>query len=203
MKKKTKVLSGIALGLLVVLGVSVYASGGALQGKFGIPVQPSVTMEIASSSPSGNHSVSVADEMMGIAVSPKTSTTLPVGSTITFNFYGYYNVASSTSTTGTPVNTVKDITFTKVGNIAVEADGETVFLKASGTTIGTGTISVVDAFTATATVTTTSEVTLPATLILSLDSTKLFAKHTGYKDFMTVSASYANVSTVVGNTLTY
>lgn len=36
MKTKTKALSLVALGLLVVLGVSIYASGGALQGRFGL-----------------------------------------------------------------------------------------------------------------------------------------------------------------------
>lgn len=36
MKNRTKVLSLIALGLVVVLGASLYSSGGALQGKFGM-----------------------------------------------------------------------------------------------------------------------------------------------------------------------
>jgi len=206
MKKQTKILFGTAFGLLAVLGASVYASGGSLQGKFGsTTVQPpSVTMELASSSPSGNRAVSVVDEMMAITISPKTSTTLPVGSKITFSFNGYINVPSSTSTTGNPVNTVKEITFTKVGNIdQLSAAGETVALKTGGTTIGTGTISVIDASTATTTITTTSEVTLPATLYLSVNSVSLLAEHAAQADLVIISASYSNITTVVGNTLRY
>jgi len=54
MKKKTKVLSGIALGLLVVLGVSLYASGGALQGRFGLSpniIRGGVAISVSASTP--------------------------------------------------------------------------------------------------------------------------------------------------------
>lgn len=51
MKTKTKVLSSVALGLLVVLGVSVYTSGSLenLQGRFG--ATGGVTLDLASDTP--------------------------------------------------------------------------------------------------------------------------------------------------------
>jgi hypothetical protein len=54
MKKKTKVLSLVAVGLLVVLGVSLYASGGSLQGRFGLSpniIRGGVAISVSASTP--------------------------------------------------------------------------------------------------------------------------------------------------------
>lgn len=50
MKKKTKILFAIAFGLLAVLGASVYATGGALQGRF-TTAGNELTVDVSSSTP--------------------------------------------------------------------------------------------------------------------------------------------------------
>lgn len=63
MKNRTKILSLIALGLVVVLGASLYSSGGALQGKFGMSGS-------TTKSPVETNSKSITDKDSTIKTSP-------------------------------------------------------------------------------------------------------------------------------------
>lgn len=64
MKTRTKVLSLIALGLVVVLGATLYSSGGALQGKFGMGGSATIK------SSAETNSKSIADKDSTIKTSP-------------------------------------------------------------------------------------------------------------------------------------
>lgn len=82
MKNRTKVLSLIALGLVVVLGASLYSSGGALQGKFG-GVGSSKTVVTnssgtTSSSKSMGSSLKDVTKNGGTKTNSSSSTTTPV-----------------------------------------------------------------------------------------------------------------------------
>lgn len=185
MKKKTKVLSGIALGLLVVLGVSVYTSGGALQGKFGLPTVKlgTITMSLDSLSPSGARAENASDAALLLDFTGSAPTSIPVGTTLTVNFH----------TGREEINTA--------------ATGDTVTLKNGSTTVGTGTISVTDTHTASAIVTTTSKVSIPATsspaqLALTINSDHLLNTEPGVDDPLTIEVTYKS-TTVMGNVLLY
>ncbi len=60
MKKQTKILFATAFGLLAVLGASVYASGGSLQGRF-TTAGSELTIEVASTTPRADILISPSD----------------------------------------------------------------------------------------------------------------------------------------------
>ncbi|MFA6024012.1 MAG: hypothetical protein WC777_02235 [Candidatus Gracilibacteria bacterium] len=190
MKSKTKVFSIAALGLLVVLGLSLYASGGldSLQGKFSTASSAlgTVNYALSTSSPSGSRTVSSSDDVLVMTASTTRSASIPAGSTFTVYFWT-----------------------TIPAYIDAAADGSTVYLKNGSTTIGTGVVDRTDLGTAYATVTTTSRVsltrTMPATLTVNIDSATVLDETPGEDDPFNVAFKYGSTWTemVEGNVLNY
>lgn len=192
MKKKTKVLSGIALGLLVVLGVSVYTSGGALQGKFGLstpslyqPCAGTVTSTLSSSSPSGLRAISGVDDIFSFKLSSAPSCKLAAGTLLRIGF------------------TSSD------ASISTASDGMTVNLRESGVTVATGTLEVSSDRDAHAFLTTNKVFGLSSTsstYTVELNSTTLMSNEPGAADTLVVDLTFTDGTStyqVTGNTLSY
>jgi hypothetical protein len=190
MKKKTKVLSAVALGLLVVLGVSVYASGGSLQGRFGMPSPLSpcagtVTSTLSSASPSGLHSATIVDDIFSFQLASSTSCKLVTGTLLRIGF------ASSDA------------------SLNSASDGMTVYLKESGVTVATGTLELsterdAHAFLATNKVFGLSYSAKTYTVVL--DSTTLMTNEPGVDDTLVVDLAFTDGTStyqVEGTTVSY
>lgn len=192
---KTKTIGLTALGLILAIGIGLYSTGSfsSLEGRFGLssPKIGVITMALSPSSPSGGRSVSTVDSMIGLTASANGPTSLPAGSVITFAF----NAAEGDIDPLSAGDTVS-LSFADVSS----RNGYT-----EGATIGTGTISVTNAYTATAIVTTTSKVTItpstPVDLTLKVNSVNLVSEDPE-EDPVITSATY-NGKTVTGNIVNY
>lgn len=174
----------LSLTLLGALFLTACSTGGEdLQGRFSTSAKL-WTMELSSSSPSGLHRVSTADEVLIFDMTLPKKNTLAVGS----RFQVYF---------------MTDM------DIDPLADGTTVYLKESGDTIGTGTFYLVDPSIPSeggALITTTVAVDLDAkettSFTITTDTGAILAEDTGVEDNLTVSVEH-NGKTVTGNVLRY
>ncbi len=193
MKTKTKILFTVAFGLLAVLGASVYASGGSLQGKFGSspslyqPCAGTVIATLSSTSPSGLHSESSADDIFSFNLSSKPSCKLATGTSLRIGFASDASINSA-------------------------SDGMTVYLKEGGTTVATGTLELSTTSDAHAFLTTNKVFVLSSSAkvyYVELSSTAKFGlmtNETGVDDTLDVDLTFTDGTStyqVEGNTLTY
>ena len=172
----------IALTMLSALLLSA-CQGEDLQGSFGKPTKV-WTMELAAASPSGTRTVSSSDEVLLFDLTLPQKNVLAVGST----FQVYFMTDS---------------------DLDPLADGTVVSLKADGSTIGTGTFTLVDPTIpseGSALITTTSAVSLKAgktmTFTVLADTATILAEDAGVDDNVSVSVEY-NGKNITGNSLRY
>ena len=186
MKTKSKVLLGVAVGLLVVLGASFFASGSSLQGRF----IGGGAISLSSSSPSGSRSVSVADDIFAFNV----TATAVRPSVIQDQDVLFFKFSSSAGDID-PANgeggrmSLTDSSGNEVGHgyvITYEAAGNPFY--AYGAVVMLDTVTVAAAGT--------------ETLTLTLDSTSLIDEDSGVDDTLVVSMRYGT-ATVTGNTVNY
>lgn len=174
----------LSLTLLGALFLTACSTGGEdLQGRFRTPTT-TWTMELSDVSPSGIRLVSTSDDVLAFDMTLSAKNKLVVGSQFT-------------------------VSFTTDGDIDPLADGTTVELKVNGSTVGTGTLSLVDPSIpneGTALIVTTSIVNLkagtPTTFTITTDTAAILTEENGVDDPLTVSVEH-NGKTVTGNALTY
>ena len=169
----------LVLTLVFSLVLSACASGEDLQGKFGTPSV--VTMTLSSSSPSGSRSVGASDDFLVFDMKASTTKTLAVGTKFQIALAADADIDTAS------------------------AAGLKVYLKKKGTTIGEGTLSVVDGSLVEGTLELTSELKLSTTsteLTLNTNTSLLLAEDAGVDDPLTATLTYGTTS-VTGNTVNY
>ncbi len=184
MKTKSKVLLGVAVGLLVVLGASFFASGASLQGRF----IGGGSISLSSSSPSGARSVSSSDD-----------------------FFAFDVTATSTRPTVIQAGDMLQVTFRTDANdinetVSSATSAERVTLSCDGASFGAGYIVPVDDRFAAVGVVMVNELTVAAsdtsTCSFNTSTSNLLEEDSGVDDPLAVTMRYGN-TLLTGNTINY
>lgn len=180
MKTKSKALLGVAVGLLVILGASLYVSGASLQGRF----IGGGSIALSSSSPSGARSVSSSDDFLILSVTASSirPSVLQAGDILELSL-------ASDSDFDQPA-----------------AEGLEVILRVSGMEFGHGYIVPVDSSTAKVAVVVVDKISVPtsssADLTFTTSTTDLLDDDAGVDDPLAVTMRYGS-TTVISNTVNY
>ena len=190
--KSKKLIIGLAVVIIVLIGTYFVGNNEALQGRFSLKSLNSDTvpaLSLSTGSPSGVHTVSSSDTVLKFNLTtPKTGgTTLAIG-------------------------TQFHVEFTTENDIDTTSNGITVRLKNDGRTVGAGELEVSSlaqnaSETAHSWLELSEAVTIPAgsteEFSVELDTGDMLAEDSGIDDPLYVDLTYYHQQAIDGNTLTY